>query len=189
MNMAWIEEAESADPTLPEIFRVMSLDPNALQLVKDLNEGLSFGGSGLARVQEEAIATVVSAANRCRYGGMTHGGFLRRQSGDAQLVSDILQDYTVADLSDADRAMLGFALKLTLRPYLVTREDVEALREVGYEDREILSIVLTTCLINFMNRLADGLGIDVPPDYQKSVMKWLTGPAAVDSWLVRPKRQ
>lgn len=186
--MAWIEESELADPDLPEIFRVMSLNPSALDLVKDLNEGLSFGGSGLARVQEEAIATVVSAANRCRYGGMTHGGFLRRQSGDAQLVSDILQDYTVADLSDADRAMLDFALKLTLRPYSVTRADVEALREAGYEDREVLSIVLTTCLINFMNRLADGLGIDVPPDYQKSVMKWLTGPAATHSWLVRPKQ-
>jgi uncharacterized peroxidase-related enzyme len=186
--MAWIEEAEMADPNLPEIFRVMSLNPGALELVKNLNEGLSFGGSGLARVQEEAIATMVSAANRCRYGGMTHGGFLRRQSGDAQLVSDILQDYTVADLSDADRVMLDFALKLTLRPFSVTREDVEALREAGYEDREVLSIVLTTCLINFMNRLADGLGIDVPPVYQKSVMTWLTGPAATHSWLVRPKQ-
>lgn len=164
--MAWIEEAELEDPNLPEIFRVMSLNPGALGLVKDLNEGLSFGGSGLARVQEEAIATMVSAANQCRYGGMTHGGFLRRQSGDAQLVSDILQDYTIADLSDADRAMLEFALKLTLRPSSVTQEDVEALRKAGYEDREVLSIVLTTCLINFMNRLADGLGIDVPPEYQ-----------------------
>jgi len=186
--MAWIGEAALEDQNLPEIFRVMSLNPGALALVKDLNQGLSFGGSGLARVQEEAIATVVSAANRCRYGGMTHGGFLRRQSGDAQLVSDILQDYTIADLSQADRAMLDFALKLTLRPSLVAREDVDALREAGYEDRDVLSIVLTTCLINFMNRLADGLGIDVPPVYQKSVLKWLTGPAASQEWLVKPKK-
>jgi uncharacterized peroxidase-related enzyme len=119
---------------------------------------------------------------------MTHGGFLRRQSGDAQLVSDILRDYTIADLSDADRAMLDFALKLTLRPSSVTRGDVDSLRAAGYEDREVLSIVLTTCLINFMNRLADGLGIDVAPDYQKAVLKWLTGPAATQPWLVQPKQ-
>lgn len=187
--MAWIEEAELEDQNLPAIFRVMSLNSDAMGLVKDLNEGLSFGGSGLARVQEEAIATVVSAANRCRYGAMTHGGFLRRQSGDAQLVSDILQDYTVADLSEADRAMLDFALKLTLRPSSVSKEDVEALREAGYEDSEVLSIVLTTCLINFMNRLADGLGIDVPAEYQESVMQWLTGPAAGQEWLVEPKEK
>ena len=97
--MAWIEETELEDNNLSDIFRVMSLNPGALELVKELNEGLSFGGSGLARVQEEAIATVVSVASRCRYGSMTHAGFLRRQSDDAQLVSDILNDYTVADLS------------------------------------------------------------------------------------------
>jgi uncharacterized peroxidase-related enzyme len=187
--MAWIEEAELEDQNLSDIFRVMSLNPGALELVKDLNEGLSLGGSGLARVQEEAIATVVSAANRCRYGSMTHAGFLRRQSDDAQLVSDILHDYTAADLSEADRAMLDFALKLTLKPSSVAKNDVEALREAGYEDSEVLSIVLTTCLVNFMNRLADGLGIDVPRDYQNLVMKWLTGPAAGQEWLTLPKEQ
>ena len=187
--MAWIEEGDLEDQNLSDIFRVMSMNPGALELVKELNEGLSFGGSGLARVQEEAIATAVSAANRCRYGSMTHAGFLLRQSDDAQLVSDILHDYTAADLSEADLVMLDFALKLTLNPSSVAKNDVEALRDAGYEDSEVLSIVLTTCLINFMNRLADGLGIDVPLEYQNSVTKWLTGPAASQEWLTLSKDQ
>ena len=85
--------------------------------------------------------------------------------------------------------MLDFALKLTLKPSSVAKHDVEALREAGYEDSEVLSIVLTTCLINFMNRLADGLGVDVPRDYQNGIMKWLTGPAAGQEWLTLSKEQ
>ncbi len=185
--MSWIEEVDLEDRNLPDIFRVMSLNPGALELVKGLNEELAFGGSGLTRIQEEAIATVVSTANKCRYGAMTHGGFLRRQAHDSQLASDLLHDFYEADLSDADRAMLDFALKLTLQSSSVVSDDLEGLREAGFEDQAILSIVLTTCLFNFMNRLADGLGIDVPREYQKAVNKWLTGPAAEQEWLLQPK--
>lgn len=185
--MSWIEELELGDENLPEIFRVISLNPGALETVKGLNEQLAFGGSGLARVQEEAIATVVSTANQCRYGALTHGGFLRRQTGDDALVNALLGDFAEADLSEADLAMLDFAVKLTLEPSTIAKEDLVELREVGFEDKEILAIVLTTCLINFMNRLADGLGIDVPGSYQKTVRKWLTGPAAEQEWLVEPK--
>ena len=185
--MAWIEEVDLADQNLPEIFRVMSLNPGALELVKGLNEELAFGGSVLTRIQEEAIATVVSTANKCRYGAMTHGGFLRRQAHDSQLAGDLMHDFGAADLSDADRAMLDFARKLTLRSSSVAGEDLDELREVGFEEHEILSIVLITCLFNFMNRLADGLGIDIPREYQKAVRKWLTGPAAEQDWLLQPK--
>ncbi len=187
--MSWIEELELEDNKLPEIFRVMSLNLEALERVKALNEDLAFGGSGLTRVQEEAIGTVVAAANRCRYGAMTHGGFLRRHSGDAELASKLLHDYTQADLSNADRIMLDFAFKLTRRSYLVGREDIEGLRDAGFDDEGILSIVLITCLFNFMNRLADGLGIDVPADYQKAVSQWLSGPATEQQWLKQPKEE
>lgn len=185
--MSWIEESDLADPDLPEIFRVISLNPQGLESVKALNEALAFGGSGLSRVQEESIATVVAVANRCRYAAMIHGGFLRRHSGDAGLAATLLNDYTQADLSPADRRMLDFAVKLTRHLSSVTRADVDGLRQAGFEDREVLSIVLVTCLSNFMGRLADGLGVDVPQEYQRLVESWLTGPAAEQDWLMRPK--
>ena len=65
--MPWIEEDQHGDEDLPPIFQVLSLNSRALEDVKRLNETLAFGGSALTRTQEEAIATVVSAANQCRY--------------------------------------------------------------------------------------------------------------------------
>ncbi len=184
--MPWIDEIPSGEEGLPAIFQAISLSPKALEQVKRLNETLAFGSSALSRIQEEAIATVVAAANRCRYGALTHGGFLRLHSADEQLASDLLADYSQSGLAGDDQAMLEFAVKLTLEPAAVDRDDVEGLRGVGFDDEEILSIVLITGLVNFMNRLAQGLGVDVPQAYLGGVLQWLTGPARDQAWLLSP---
>ena len=62
--MSWIGEE---DVNLPEVIKVMSIQPKAMEAVQQLNMAFTFGGSVLTRVQEEAIATAVSATNHCRY--------------------------------------------------------------------------------------------------------------------------
>jgi len=68
-----------------------------------------------------------------------------------------------AALSAADRAMLDFAVKLTREPRNMTREDVEILRAVGFNDTGIHDIVQIAGLFAYYNRLADGLGIEPEP--------------------------
>ena len=62
--MSWIEEAKV---DLPPVISVMSINKQAMEAVQNLNANITFGSSALTRVQEEAISTVVAAANRCRY--------------------------------------------------------------------------------------------------------------------------
>ena len=186
-RMSWIEEADL--PELPAIFRVLSLSSQALEVVRQLNEGLAFGNSTLSRVREEAIATVVSAANRCRYGALTHVGFLRRYSGDSKLASQLLADHTRADCSQEDRRMLAFAVKLTLEPASLTEKDIDGLRAEGFADEDIVSVVLVTCLFNFMSRVASSLGVEVPSSFQRTVEGWLTGPATQEAWLLGPRAE
>jgi uncharacterized peroxidase-related enzyme len=66
-------------------------------------------------------------------------------------------------LSEADRAMLDFAVKLTRTPAAMTEQDVAALRARGFGDPAIHDIVQITALFNYYNRLADGLGVDPEP--------------------------
>ena len=183
--MPWIGEADL--PNIPAIFRVMSLKPEALAAVKRLNEVLSFGNSSLSRIQEEAIATVVSVANHCRYGAMTHAGFLRRHSKNKEMAGHLLLDYTQAELSPADRQMLEFALRVTQEPDALSRADVQGLRDVGLEEGAILSIVLVTCLANFMDRLANSLGVDLPPGYRQGMDTSLRAPHGQQDWLTHPQ--
>ena len=65
--------------------------------------------------------------------------------------------------------------------------DVQGLRSLGLSDEQILSVVLITCVFNFMTRLADGLGVEVPPERQEAQERWLTGPVLVQEWLMTPK--
>ncbi|MEE2656021.1 MAG: hypothetical protein VYB71_00335 [Chloroflexota bacterium] len=62
--MSWIRET---DHQKPPIIRVMSINQAALDAVSSSNVNITFGASSLTRVQEEAIAAVVSAAQNCRY--------------------------------------------------------------------------------------------------------------------------
>lgn len=73
-------------------------------------------------------------------------------------------DYQRAALSEADRRMLDFAVKLTREPRSMTREDVETLRAAGFSDTAIHDIVQITGFFAYYNRLADGLGIDPEPE-------------------------
>jgi uncharacterized peroxidase-related enzyme len=78
---------------------------------------------------------------------------------DQDLAQPIITGWREADLDPRLRALLVFADKLTLEPRAMRREDIGALRAVGLDDRAILETVEVTAYFNFVNRLADGLGV------------------------------
>jgi uncharacterized peroxidase-related enzyme len=82
-------------------------------------------------------------------------------TGDEALVAQLISDYREAALSPADRAMLDYAVKLTLEPWNMVEEDVQALRVAGFSDAAILDINQVTGYYAFVNRLADGLGVEL----------------------------
>ena len=57
--------------------------------------------------------------------------------------------------------MLGYVEKLTLTPGNIARSDVEGLRSVGFSDRDILDIATVTAYYAYVNRIADGLGVQL----------------------------
>ena len=118
---------------------------------------------------------------------MAHGEFLRHASDDPELASHVMHDYRNADLDPQTRAMLDYATKLTREPTNMQEADVIKLREHGLTDEQILSVVLIACTFNFMTRLADGLGVEVPEERQKYVETWLNSPARDQQWLMKQK--
>lgn len=64
-----------------------------------------------------------------------------------------------APWSTRERAILDYTEKLTLHPYKVSREDLDTLRGEGLDDRAILQINLIASFFNYINRVADGLGV------------------------------
>ncbi|HLJ56639.1 MAG TPA: hypothetical protein VKT77_16490 [Chthonomonadaceae bacterium] len=71
-------------------------------------------------------------------------------------------DFRTADLNEADRTMLEYVDTLTRRPVDIQRADVERLRVAGFDDTAILQINLIASWFNYINRVADGLGVGRP---------------------------
>jgi len=78
---------------------------------------------------------------------------------DEELVKALQSDYQTAPISDQDRAMLDYVAQLTRAATGISRSHHERLREVGFDDRGILQITLIASWFNYINRVADALGV------------------------------
>ena len=78
---------------------------------------------------------------------------------DEELVQALRQDYTKAPISGQDRAMLDYVVKLTKDATQCSPDDQVWLREAGFDDRGILQITLIASWFNYINRVADALGV------------------------------
>jgi uncharacterized peroxidase-related enzyme len=95
-----------------------------------------------------------------------HAAGLLALTRDDQLVAAISKDYRTAPLGDAERAMLDYAVKLTRTPSKVSQGDVDLLRQAGFSEAAVLDICQVAAYFNFVNRLADGLGVELETERQ-----------------------
>ncbi len=80
---------------------------------------------------------------------------------DETLVNQLKTDYTNADLTLSQRAILDYAVKLTESPTLMEAADLKPLREAGFDDKAILDINQIVAYFAYVNRVADGLGVEM----------------------------
>jgi uncharacterized peroxidase-related enzyme len=78
------------------------------------------------------------------------------------MVAALQRDYKTAPISEQSRVMLDYVVKLTKDATLCSRADHDALRAVGFDDRGILQITLIASWFNYINRVADALGVGRP---------------------------
>lgn len=178
--MAWIQEIDidDADGKLAGIYaelvekrgkvsnilKAHSLNPEALDNHLGLYMTIMFGKSGLSRAEREAVAVVVSANNDCAYCVHHHAEALRRYIKDEETLSMLMSADGLETLDPRLSNIVRHAEKLTTAPVAMTESDLDELRAVGLDDRDILDLTLVTAYFNFVNRLALGLGVEFTPE-------------------------
>lgn len=178
--MSWIEEvsADDAGEDLAEIYaklikkrgkisnilKVQSLNPGALESHLDLYMSIMFGQSGLSRAEREAVAVVVSATNDCIYCVQHHVEALRHFTDDEETLEMLMTADGLETLEPRLSNIVRHAEKLTSAPSAMTESDLGELRAVGLSDRDILDLTLVTSYFNFVNRIAQGLGVEFTPE-------------------------
>ena len=99
---------------------------------------------------------------------LSHGEFLRAITRDDLLVYHLQHEHKLAQVDDAERAMLDYAVKLNNSPGKMGEGDLQPLRDAGFDDLGLMDIVMVVSLFNFMNRVADGLGVKTEAAMEKS---------------------
>jgi RNA polymerase sigma-70 factor, ECF subfamily len=150
---------------IPNFFRAQSLRPDLLEAELEAMDRILVPESALTRVQKECILLAVSAANLNSYCVAIHCNLLRGLGMSSEEGDQIAVDHHESNLSERDRALLDFAVKLGTRVSEFSREDIVKLRILGFSEEQILECVAVTALNNFANTLQMGLGIepDFPP--------------------------
>jgi uncharacterized peroxidase-related enzyme len=90
---------------------------------------------------------------------VSHAEFLRLVTVDDALVQALKEDYTKAAITEAERVMIDYVVKLTKDATKISPLDHERLNAAGFDDRAILQITLIASWFNYINRVADALGV------------------------------
>ncbi len=155
-------KAESKLGFIPNVMQIFSTRPTHLMAWRSHYDLIMKGESKLSITQREMIAVTVSSINRCFYCSTTHPAFLRlelqKENRDPNIAAELQFAPLNAEITPAERAMLEFAMKITLESHNVNAADFEKLREHGFEDEAIFDIAEITAMFNLTNRLINTLG-------------------------------
>ena len=147
---------------VPNVLRAYAHDNAKLEAFAALYNDLMLAPSGLSKLERELIAVAVSSVNRCYYCLAAHGAAVRQLSGDPVLGELMVMNYRAARLAPRHRAMLDFAVLVTEAPWSIEEEDREALRAVGFSDRDIWDVAAVASFFNMSNRMASA--VDMRPN-------------------------
>ncbi|WP_227286400.1 peroxidase-related enzyme [Boseongicola sp. H5] len=150
---------------IPNVLAAYAFDVDKLNAFTTMYNDLMLGDSGLSKLEREMIAVAVSAVNRCFYCLVAHGAAVRALSGDPALGEALVMNYRVAPLDTRQRAMLDFAVMMTEASYRIEEADRQALRDVGFSDRDIWDIAATASFFNMSNRMASAVDMRPNPEY------------------------
>jgi len=100
---------------------------------------------------------------------LAHAEDLASMSRDDELAEQVQQDFRASKLEQRHKALCEWAEKLTLTPAKCTREDIENLKAESWSEEQIASAAQIIGYFNHLNRLADGLGVDLEPEMRDDV--------------------
>ena len=144
---------------VPNVFLALAHRPDEFRTFFAYYDALMERDSGLSQAEREMIVVATSNANGCQYCVVAHGAILRVRAKNALIADQVAVNYQKADISDRQKAMLDFAMKVSNDAGSVSDLDFETLREHGFTDEDIWDIAGITAFFGLSNRMANFLSL------------------------------
>jgi len=137
----------------PEVLKQRSVAFNAIM----------YAPGGMPRAERELGATVVSRINGCVYCASVHAQRFEQLAKRTDAIIEVFNDPHAAGTSERERAIVQFSIALTSAPDAVSPADIQALKDVGLTELEILDLMHSVAIFAWANRLMLNLGEPVFP--------------------------
>jgi uncharacterized peroxidase-related enzyme len=153
---------------IPSHSRVMAMNPEAVRAFENLARAIT---RQMDKRRYELVTLAAAGAIGSRACLLAHSNFSLRYMDEDTIVR-VLADYHAAGLTEAEVTMMDFARKVSSDSAAMTDVDSQALRDAGFDDREIVDIALTAALRNYYSRALHALAVevDVPPTLPESIV-------------------
>lgn len=140
---------------IPNVFLALSHRPDELRAFFNYHDAIMLRESNLTKAEKEMIIVATSSDNSCLYCVVSHGALLRIYSKKPLLADQLATNYHKADITDRQKAMIDFALKVSNHAKTIGDEDFKILHDHGFDDEDIWDIGAITAFFGLSNRMAN----------------------------------
>jgi len=150
-----IETVQEKSGFIPNVFLALAHRPAEFRAFFAAHDALMDKSDGLSKAEREMIVVATSAVNDCLYCVVAHGAILRIRAKDPLIADQVATNPFKADLSDRERNMVNFALRMVDDSASITDDDIQDMRDRGFTNDEIWDIGAITAFFAMSNRLAN----------------------------------
>ena len=141
---------------IPNIFLTLARRPEEFRAFFAYHDSLMDKETpGLSMAEREMIVVATSARNQCQYCVIAHGAILRIRARNPHIADQLASNYRKADISERQRAMLDFALKVSRQAETVNESDYEKLNTLGFDDEDIWDVGAISAFFGLSNRIVN----------------------------------
>jgi len=140
---------------VPNVFLVLARRPEEFRAFFAYHDALMEKPGGLSKAEREMIVVATSAANQCQYCVVAHGAILRIRAKDPLVADQVAVNYRKADITPRQQAMLTFAMKVAFEAYGVDEQDIQRLKQHGFDEEDVWDITAIAAFFGMSNRIAN----------------------------------
>ena len=140
---------------VPNVFLVLANRPDEFRAFFSYHDALMEKETGLTKGEREMIVVATSANNKCLYCVVAHGAILRIREKNSRLSDQIATNYHKADITQRQKVMLDFAIKVSNSSHEISEADIEEMQKEGFSNDDIWDIGAITALFALSNRIAN----------------------------------
>ena len=154
-----ILEVQEKAGFIPNIFLALAHRPDEFRAFFTYHDALMERDSGLSKAEREMIVVATSGLNQCIYCVVAHGAILRIREKNRLIADQVATNYQKSDISDRQKAILEFAVKVSQKSHEVGENDIKALLAQGFSEDDVWDIGSIAALFALSNRIANMAGI------------------------------